>query len=231
MAATSRRVEPEWLDELPADDPRALRSRRDLRRVNALMDNAGIVARELRRAAPFGISALAEIGAGDGAFALRLARALAPTGRGVQVTLLDRQDIVTAATAAGFAEAGWTVHAECGDVFDWLRRIPAGRFDAIVANLFLHHFDGPRLAELLALIAERTRCFIACEPRRSHAALAGSRLLGLVGCNDVTRHDAVASVRAGFTGGELTALWPGDGWVLEERARGLFSHCFVARRT
>ena len=231
MAASSRRVEPEWLDELPADDPRAMRSRRDLRRVNALMDNAGIVARELRPAAPFGLSALAEIGAGDGAFALRVVRALAPAGRGAQVTLLDRQDIVTASTVAGFERAGWSVHAERGDVFEWLQRVPPGRFDAILANLFLHHFDGPRLAELLALVAARTRCFIACEPRRSHAALAGSRLLGLVGCNDVTRHDAVTSVRAGFTGVELSALWPHDGaWVLEERARGLFSHSFVARR-
>ena len=231
MAAIVRQVEPEWLDQLPADDPRAIRSRRDLRRVNALMDNAGIVARELRRAAPFGLSALAEIGAGDGVFALRIAHALAPAGRGTQVTLLDRQDIVAPVTAAGFARAGWTVHAECGDVFDWLRGIPPGRFDAIVANLFLHHFDGPRLAELLALIAARARCLIACEPRRSRAALAGSRLLGLVGCNDVTRHDAVASVRAGFAGTELSALWPAAGWILEERARGLFSHCFVARRT
>jgi hypothetical protein len=39
------------------------------------------------------------------------------------------------------------------------------------------------------------------------------------------------SVRAGFTGAELGALWPRTtGWNLEERARGLFSHCFVARR-
>ncbi len=231
MAATLRQVEPEWLDELPADDPRAMRSRRDLRRVNALMDNAGIVARELRRAAPFGIAALAEIGAGDGAFALRVARALAPAGRGAQVTLLDRQDIVTAATVGEFERAGWTARAECGDVFDWLRGIPPARFDAIVANLFLHHFDGPRLAELLELVAARARCFIACEPRRSRVALAGSHLLGLVGCNDVTRHDAVASVRAGFAGRELGAMWPaGGGWILEERSRGLFSHCFVARR-
>ncbi|MDQ3025250.1 MAG: methyltransferase domain-containing protein [Pseudomonadota bacterium] len=231
MAATVRQVEPEWLDELPADDPRAMRSRRDLQRVNALMDNAGIVAGELRRAAPFGLAALAEIGAGDGAFALRVARALAPVGRGAQMTLLDRQAIVAPATTAGLGRAGWTVHAECGDVFDWLRGIPPGRFDAIVANLFLHHFDGPRLAELLALIAARARCFIACEPRRSRVALAGSRLLGLVGCNDVTRHDAVASVRAGFAGAELSVLWPNaDGWILEERRRGLFSHCFVARK-
>lgn len=229
--ANARCVEPEWLDELPADDPRAMRSRRDLSRVNALMDNAGVVSGELRRAAPFGLAAIAEIGAGDGAFALRIARALAPAGRGAQFTLLDRQDIVKPATVADFARIGWSVHADRGDVFEWLQATPPGRFDAIVANLFLHHFDGPRLSGLLGLVAARARCFIACEPRRSRVGLTGARLLGVIGCNDVTRHDAVASVRAGFTGQELSALWPRNGgWVLEERARGLFSHSFVARR-
>jgi hypothetical protein len=76
-----------------------------------------------------------------------------------------------------------------------------------------------------------TRLFIACEPRRSAPALAASRLVGLIGCNGVTRHDAVASVRAGFTGSELSALWPaGPGWKLHEGAAGLFSHRFMARR-
>jgi hypothetical protein len=47
----------------------------------------------------------------------------------------------------------------------------------------------------------------------------------------VTRHDAVLSVRAGFAGRELSALWPSaDGWKLEERRAGLFSHLFVAHR-
>ena len=227
----TRRVEPEWLDELPADDPRALRSRRDLRRVNALMANAGIVAGELRRALPGGIASAAEIGAGDGSFALRVARALQPADRGALITLLDRQAIVRPATVAQLARRGWRVHAEQADVFDWLRRNPRARFDAIVANLFLHHFDRAPLAELLALVASRTGCFVACEPRRSNLALVGSGLLGLVGCNDVTRHDAVASVRAGFRGAEISSLWPrGGDWTLEERARGMFSHSFVARR-
>jgi hypothetical protein len=226
----TRSVEPEWLDVLPADDPRAQRSRRDLRRVNALMANAGIVAGELRRAALPPHATLAEIGAGDGAFAVRLARALPPAAGSTPFALLDRQSIVEPATVATLAARGWAALAIRDDVFAWLSGAGASR-DAIVANLFLHHFDTAELARLLALIAARTRCFVACEPRRSGVALAGSRLLGLVGCNDVTRHDAVASVRAGFRDGEIAALWPRDaGWTLEEGARGLFSHCFVARR-
>jgi Methyltransferase domain len=227
---SERLVEPEWLDELPADDPRAMRSRRDLERVNALMANAGIVAGEIARAFPGGAQRIAEIGAGDGGFALRLARRLPRPVSGATFTLLDRQAIVTSETRATLATLGWDTRCVEADVFDWLRDDSTPAFDAIVANLFLHHFAPSRLRELLDLAARKTRCFIACEPHRSSFALLGSRLLGLVGCNDVTRHDAVVSVRAGFRDRELASLWPAQGWIVGEGARGLFSHGFVARR-
>lgn len=227
--ASERRVESEWLDELAADDPRAMRSRRDLKRVNALMANAGIVAAELKTALPGGIGHIAEIGAGDGAFALRLANSLPRPPAGATFTLLDRQAIVVQSTRDALASRGWNARSVEADVFDWLRHAATPSFDAIVANLFLHHFPPDRLGVLLELAARKTRCFIACEPHRSQFALLGSRMLGLVGCNDVTRHDAVVSVRAGFRGRELASQWPQDGWNLGEGARGLFSHCFVAR--
>jgi 2-polyprenyl-3-methyl-5-hydroxy-6-metoxy-1,4-benzoquinol methylase len=227
MHAT-RQVEPEWLDHLPAADPRAIRSRRDLRRVNTLMWNARIVARELRGRFPEGLRTLADLGAGDGSFALRVARSLPRPARPAQVILIDREPGFTPALAAQFESRGWGVRVEQSDVFDALRREPAP-LDAVIANLFLHHFEDARLAELLALVARRARFFVACEPRRSRAALLGSRMLGLIGCNDVTRHDAVVSVRAGFRGGELASLWPqAAAAVLSEGPRGMFSHCFVA---
>jgi hypothetical protein len=58
-----------------------------------------------------------------------------------------------------------------------------------------------------------------------------SRLLWAIGCNAVTRHDAVVSVRAGFSGGELSALWPDQqNWRLTEQRAGMFSHLFIARK-
>jgi len=227
-----RRIEPEWLDELPPSNPRAMRSRRDLRRVNALMRNAAIVARELRRSFHEGAPhAIAEIGAGDGTFMLRLAEKTATQWKDVHVVLLERQDIVSPETRAEFVSLGWRAESVTADVFEWLARPAARIFDVIIANLFLHHFDAARLTALLSLAAQRTRMFIACEPRRSGLALVGSRLLGVVGCNDVSRHDAVVSVRAGFAGQELSALWPASrAWTLQERAHGLFSHCFIASR-
>jgi hypothetical protein len=216
---TARVLEPEWLDELPHEDPRAMRSRRDLVRVNGLMGNVGVVASELSRLGS--LRSIAEIGAGDGAFMRAVLGRL--DARDIEVHLVDR--VTPGAAAAAMARGPIT--CVTADVFDWLAEGP--RLDAIVANLFLHHFDDGQLRRMLALVSGRTSTFIACEPRRSSFALAGSHLLGFVGCNDVTRHDAVVSVRAGFAGHEISALWPATpGWGLEERARGLFSHSFVA---
>jgi hypothetical protein len=103
--------------------------------------------------------------------------------------------------------------------------------DVVFANLFLHHFADDRIRELLAAVAERCGIFVSCEPRRSAWPLLASRCVGLLGCNAVTRHDAVASVRAGFAGNELSRLWPlSKKWSLREDAAGSFSHRFVATR-
>ena len=100
-----------------------------------------------------------------------------------------------------------------------------------MANLFLHHFSDAQLAELFRAVGQAARLFVAVEPRRAAWPLECSRLLWAVGCNAITRHDAAASVRAGFAGHELSALWRGDDrWILTEKPAGLFSHVFVARR-
>jgi hypothetical protein len=202
-----RILEPEWLDLLPPSDRRARRSRADLRRINWLMRNAAHVAKPLRQPALGRPLRVADLGAGDGSFM-----------RSVQARLERRLEVVPVDRILG------------EDAEEFLERSGAA-FDAIVANLFLHHFEPGPLRRLLALAARRTNLFVACEPRRSALALQASRLALLLGCNDVTRHDAVASVRAGFCGDELSRAWPREGgWQLAERAALPFSHLFVARR-
>lgn len=238
----SRVVSPEVLDDLPVDDPQAMQSRRDLQRVHVAMGTRSILLHALRdmtavrrTGAPLRVL---ELGAGDGSLMLDVARALTPMWAPVHLTLLDAQSLVTQGTIASYAELGWTTTACVRDVFGWANE-PTGAehqgqrhapWDLIVANLFLHHFEGAQLAGLLHTIAERCDRFLACEPRRAWLSLAGSHLIGALGTNAVTREDAVRSVHAGFRGGELTALWPdvGDRWVVQEYAAGLFSHCFRA---
>jgi Methyltransferase domain len=224
-----RRLEPEWLDHLPADDPRAMRSRRDLTRVNRFMGNAGRMAAALVKHAPSAPRTIVDLGAGDGQFMLAVARRLAPRWSGVTVVLLDQQNIVSLATRAGFAKLGWRVEPTSADVFSFLAQARAA--DIVTANLFLHHFVDEQLTRLFAQVARMATLMVACEPRRSKLVIEASRLLWLAGCNDVSVHDAVVSARAGFSGRELSALWPRDPpWQLQEHAVGLFSHRFIARR-
>ena len=232
IQALQRRVEPELLDGLEIDDPRALRSRIDLRRLNRAMATLSIVMRAMDRAtADFRPTRMLELGAGDGSLMLRLARQQASRWPDVEVTLLDRLNLVAAGTLAGLREVGWTPEVVAMDVFDWLGRTAGERWDIVMSNLFVHHFSSRELTQLLAGIAARTEVFFCCEPRRSVVPLAGSHLIGLLGAGSVTRHDAPSSVHAGFRAQELSELWPDAiNWDLYEYPAGLFSHCFLAIR-
>lgn len=232
-----RRVLPEWLDTLDAADPRALRSRADLRRLHSLMRHRATLPRVLGEALTAAAAAGArpvrfvELGAGDASFLQSLAPQLAACHPRVRLVLVDQSHVVLQAVGR-FEAQGWETVAVVGDAFDWLQDSSA-EADLLFCNLFLHHFEPPRLSLLLAAIARRTQRFVACEPARSRIALSASHLLGLVGCNAVTRHDAVRSVHAGFSGEDLSALWPADApesWLLTERPLPPFSHLFCATR-
>ncbi|HXD50382.1 MAG TPA: hypothetical protein VN689_00730 [Burkholderiales bacterium] len=227
-----RQLQPELLDTLAPHDPRAVRSRRDLRRINRFMATASLLGAPLdgilRDSA---VVRLVELGSGDGEMLLQIARRHARRWPKVSVELLDAQPVVSAQTLSSYRALGFNVQVTRADVFDWLARPAYDGHPVIIANLFMHHFEGERLSVLLGGIAARASAFLCCEPRRSRLALTGSRLLGLIGCNAVTRHDAVASVRAGFSARELSTLWPQPAaWSLREGPAGFFSHRFQAVR-
>jgi SAM-dependent methyltransferase len=238
----NRVVTREILDDLPVDDIAAIRSRRDLQRVHRAMGTRSIVLRALRnmdvsrkRTGPLRVL---ELGAGDGSLLLAIAQELAPQWPPVHLTLLDAQPLVPPNSLERFAVLGWTARSTVMDVFDWIANPPPkdhhtqseAHWDVIIANLFLHHFEGQQLATLLRAIAARGDRFVACEPHRAWFPLLGSHLVGAIGANAVTRSDAVLSVRAGFRGNELAAMWPDvdTRWRVSEHPAGLFSHCFVA---
>lgn len=177
-------VEPEILDELPGDDPRALRSRLDLRLINFLMGNERWIEKQVQSS-----GSMVELGAGDGS----LTRKLQKHG---WVTGLDFQPKPNELTAA-WAE---------GNLFETLPRT-AG--ELVVANLILHHFQDEQLRELGRLLRNRKR-LVFVEPLRSRLALAQGRLLFPV-VNEVTRHDMMVSIRAGFVPGELPKLLDSEG--------------------
>ena len=248
-----RVVTAEALDHLAPSDPAARRSRRDLARIHRVMATRSILARgwqalvsapqtKVPLKAPLRVL---ELGAGDGTLLLGVARRLGAAWPPVQLTLLDRQPVVSPATLAGYASLGWDASVRVADVLDWAapgaeaadgahttaETAVAPRWDLISTSLFLHHFEGTQLDTVLAAVASRSMRFFACEPRRDWLALAGSHLVGALGANAVTRADAVLSVHAGFRARDLGSRWPGgSAWQCREYAAGLFSHCFSARQ-
>lgn len=239
-----RIVAAEALDHLAPDDPVARRSRRDLVRVHLAMGTRSIVSRGWRSLLTPAMTRrplrILELGAGDGTLLLGVARSLVPRWPQVQLTLLDRQHIVSTATQQAYADLGWTAQVQVDEVLAWAARPaqqPPGAcmepWDLITTTLFLHHFEARQIGLVLAAVASHTDRFFACEPKRSWLPLAGGHLIGAIGANAVTRADAVLSVHAGFRGQEITAAWPpAEGiWQTREASAGLFSHCFSAIRS
>jgi len=232
MIDAARIVLPELLDDLAPADPRARRSRRDLRRVHRAMGSLSILKGAISRLQLMTPPArILELGAGDASLLLRLARAR-PAWRDIELTLLDRHDLLSEETRQAYARLGWEPTVQCADVLDWARQDDSRHFDLCITTLFLHHFDRAALGAIMAAIATRADAFVACEPRRNGVARFGSRLVGVLAVNEVTRGDAVKSVAAGFSGEELRGLWPNSqsDWWCEEYAAPPFTHCFAAVR-
>lgn len=233
----NRTLSPEILDALAPMDPKAIRSRRELRRVNAWMGNARWLAEPLQArwgeggGVPLTVT---DLGTGDGWVTwqtLRRAGLGQGTGDARRLMLVDRQPVVSDETLERFRRSGWRTTVVAEDARDALLRPDVAGGDLVLTNLFLHHFEDDALRGLLAAAAGACQRMVACEPRRSVLARWGARLLGGIGCGAVTRHDARVSVEAGFCDRELSALWPvGGGWRTDERRVGPFSHRFVAWR-
>ena len=203
-------MDPEILDGLAPDDPEAVKSRRDLQRINRLMGNSAWMSQALEWAGEKTGGPIWELGAGDGVMLDPLVDA------GWEVTGGD-----LAERPGDLPEGiGWRQ----GDVFDVLGDGVEG---GVAANLFLHHLSDEELEKLGGLVS---KCQVLCfsEPWRSRwALLEGALLWPFVG--RVTRHDMMVSIRAGFRTGELpTLLGLGDGWTIQEQCTKLGAYRLLA---
>jgi hypothetical protein len=141
MSASRRVVLPELLDGMDPDDPLARQSRRDLQRIHVVMGTLATLRRALARLrlSPRPRRIL-ELGAGDGTLLLRVARKLAAEWPDVELTLLDRLDLVGSETREAYRGLGWHVSVVTTDVLAWARARCLQRYDLCMTTLFLHHF-------------------------------------------------------------------------------------------
>lgn len=206
-----REVLPEILDSLPPDDPRAIRSRRDLKRLNFCMGNDRWIRSVLARNVNFAKKGIVEIGAGNG----DLLRTLAPLAPTTGLDLQPRPEGLP-------GEIKWYP----GNLFEQ-PSLPSG--GVLLANLFLHHFEPDDLKTIGALM-EPFELLIFSEPLRLRRVLTLSQCVTpLVG--SVTRHDMPVSIRAGFTMGELpTYLGLSDSWRVTEMTSVLGAIRTIAKK-
>ena len=217
----ARHVSPEKLDALPHDDPAAQRSRDELRLINALMGNYRWLGRTLAARMGRGQRVL-ELGAGDGELARRLWQSgvVAPE-HWWALDLAPRPK-------------NWSETAENGP--QWLQRDvlgpePLPEAEILVANLFLHHFQPDQLRELGTRLPASCRLIVACEPARQRRHLLLGRALSVVArLSDVTHHDMLVSIRAGFLVDDLATALGLVGWQWSVSLTVLGAYHFIARR-
>lgn len=193
-----RVVNPEILDSLDATDPAAIRSRKDLRRINWFMRGETWIIKQLEGIE--NLTKVVEIGAGDGHLA-SLIKKKYPNIEVIAIDLLDRPEGVS-------EDVKWRSEdvMKC-DCFD--------SDTILVANLFIHHLDDEDLYNLGEKISD-CRAIIMAEPHRYwFSKLLGYFMFPFI--NHVTKHDMIVSIDAGFRFGELAGLIDVD-WHWDERA-------------
>lgn len=188
MRELDRVIIPEILDSLNPVEPRAIRSRRDLRLIDLFLGNSRWIVQQLQKQTP-PPARIIEMGAGEGALCRKVQTAL-PSSTVTGLDLIQRP----ASLPGGIQWIG-------GDFFQTLPKIEA---DACVGSLILHHFTEQALRDLGARL-QSFRSLSFCEPLRSRLPLFFSKL-SCPFLSEVTRHDMPASIRAGFRPGELPTL-------------------------
>ncbi len=213
----TRLVEPELLETLSEDHPDAIKSRQDLRLVNAIMRNHRWLISEVKRHLQPGWRVL-EIGAGDGTLGRRL------VNEGVcAADHLCGLDLVEKPVAWP-AEARWI----SGDL---LAQSPLPDAEIIITSLFLHHFHEGQLRHLGALLPPSCKVLIAAEPSRHFFHQIQGRLFAtLTGMNYVTKYDMKVSIRAGFRRNELGDSLRLKGWQQRASTTAFGAYRFIATR-
>jgi len=123
----------------------------------------------------------------------------------VRVVSLDvsLQHLHIARKRSGFPASALPVQADA----TWLPFAPRS-VDYVVSSLFLHHFAPDAAISLLrSATAIARRGLVMTDLVRAWPPLLGFKALQpVIGRSVITRHDAVVSIRRGYTPGELTDL-------------------------
>jgi SAM-dependent methyltransferase len=222
----------ELLDD-PAADPRAVdRELRDIARLNALFGGTRAVVREL---APFfarGASheggeahwTLLDVGTGLGDIPRAAARAARRHGIILRLVGIERNRTAAGLARGGGGGADWDEPLAAIVADGGALPLPSRSVDVVVASQVLHHVPRATAPHWIAEFDRvARRAVVLADLRRSRLAMAGvwAACFGLA-MDGVTRHDAVTSLRRGYSRLELDALLAEAGVPARARHRAGF---------
>jgi len=204
----SRAMATEFLDRPDCDPALAAASYRFMGTVNRRFGGIRVVRRFLTAetagrdaGAPLRIL---DIGSGSCDIPLAVSRWARAGGIPLHFTCLEMADHAAGIARGRLARAGDpAVQLLQEDAFT---HQPAEPYDCAVASMCFHHFSDARILELLQRLRGVVRnSFLINDLRRSMSAAMAARLL-VVGMPAGVRHDALLSIRRGFTISELSSL-------------------------
>lgn len=201
-----RSVAPERMDEPGHPEASLAAALRDLAWVNRRFGGERALRLALRpwltASLPGSFTRILDLGTGSADLPRAMVEAGRRLGRRVEVVAVERDPQIVALAARRIGPQSG-VHLVRADA----RALPfaAGSFDVVTLSLFLHHFDGPAVVELLRRCRRLARrAVIVNDLRRDWLAFWSVRLVGSLGrCSSLFRHDAPLSVLRAFTAREL----------------------------
>ncbi len=152
-------------------------------------------------------ASLLDVGAGDGRMAQELARKSRQLGAELSFAVLDRRVShlrmgPSRNRASALGPARWRVAADAESL-----PFAAGSFDAVMCNLFLHHFSGSAAATLLAnLLVIASEAVLINDLERKRLSYWFIRHAPWFAQSPITRHDGPASVRQAYTRAEMELM-------------------------
>ena len=202
-SAVRRVIVPELLDSLPVNDTRAMASRRDLVRINAVMFQSAIMARLMRSNLERKPMRILEIGAGDGRFMLSVARRLGQGWTGIDLVTLDQADLVSPKVEADFGIAGMASGTGCRRCLRVDRQTGTRPFRCRSQPISFCIISGSSATGAVRCDAWDDLMLPRDRATTQRFRIVEYWLVASAWRQRVTLHDAAASVRAGFAGAEL----------------------------
>ena len=167
------------------------------------------LARELPTVPPTGPLRILDLGSGSCDIPLALVRWARANGRDIEITCVDQNSEAMELGRSACNNLGnGSVTLEQANIFDYE---PSEPFDYALASMVLHHFSTEEIGALLTRLRRYVRkAFIINDLQRSPLNYLACWLAVLPRERGI-RHDALLSVRRGFTPAELqTILRPHD---------------------